>query len=184
MEEEYQYELKITKDRIAVLIGKDGSTKKQLEQATGVKIQVDSKEGDVYLSSNDAMKLYTTREIVKAIGRGFNPEFALLLLKPDYSLEIFNIADYAGNKHNTIARIKGRIIGSGGKSRKTIENLTETNISVYGKTICIIGESTKVAIARKAIQSLLTGAPHSGVYRWLEKKRREFRQTDLLGKDI
>ena len=70
-------------------------------------------------------------------------------------------------------RLKGRVIGQEGKSRKIIEGLTETYISVYGKTISIIGQAENVSVARRAIESLLAGSNHATVYRWLEKKRRE-----------
>ena len=51
--------------------------------------------------------------------------------------------------------------------------MTETYLSVYGKTISILGRPENVTTARKAIESLLAGSPHASVYKWLEKKRRE-----------
>ena len=175
---EYLYDTKIPKERIAVLIGKDGITKKQIESATNIKLKIDSKEGDVFLKGEDALGLYSAREVINAIGRGFNPETALLLLKQDYTLEILNMTDYIKSK-NSIIRLKGRVIGAEGRSRKTIEELTETYISVYGKTIGIIGFSENVAIAKKAVESLLSGSPHSSVYKWLEKRRGNMKRRDL-----
>ena len=113
-------------------------------------------------------------EIIKAVARGFNPDIASLLLRQDYCFEILILSDYAKEKNRGI-RLKGRIIGSEGKTRKIIEELTETHISVYGKTIGIIGLPENVAVARGAIESLLKGAPHSSVYRWLEKRSKELR---------
>jgi len=175
---EYLYDTKIPKERIAVLIGKDGITKKQIESATNIKLKIDSKEGDVFLEGEDALGLYSAREVVRAIGRGFNPEIALLLLKPDYMFEMLNMLDYVKSK-SSIIRLKGRVIGAEGRSRKTIEELTETYISVYGKTIGIIGFSENVAIAKKAIESLLSGSPHSSVYKWLERRRGNMKRRDL-----
>jgi len=175
---EYLYDTKIPKERIAVLIGKDGITKKHIESATNIKLKIDSKEGDVFLEGEDALGLYSAREVVKAIGRGFNPEVALLLLKPDYMFEMLNMLDYVKSKNHMI-RLKGRVIGAEGRSRKTIEDLTETYISVYGKTIGIIGFSENVAIAKKAIESLLSGSPHSSVYKWLEKRRSDMKRKDF-----
>ncbi len=152
--------------------------KKQIESATNIKLKIDSKEGDVFLEGEDALGLYSAREVVKAIGRGFNPEIALLLLKPDYMFEMLNMLDYVKSK-NSIIRLKGRVIGAEGRSRKTIEELTETYISVYGKTIGIIGFSENVTIAKKAIESLLSGSPHSSVYKWLEKRRGNMKRRDF-----
>lgn len=179
--DEYSYELKVPKDRIAVLIGKDGEVKDALESETKTKIMVDSKEGDVRISGNDAIMLFTVREVIKAIGRGFNPQVAQLLLRQDYTFEIINLSDYATTTRG-VKRIKGRLIGSKGRSRQTIEDLTETYIVAYGKTIGIIGEAEWVNVARKAVDSLLMGSTHSSVFTWLEKKRRDMRMSDFIVK--
>lgn len=168
----YAYELKIPQERLAVLIGTDGSVKKELESLTSTAIRIDSKEGDIFITGSDPIGLYNIREIIQAIGRGFNPEIAKLLLKPDYCFEVVNLQEYCKTKNDMI-RLKGRVIGTDGKSRRLIESLSEVNISVYGKTIAIIGEAQKVMVARKAVDSLLTGSTHSKVYRWLESQRRE-----------
>ncbi len=175
---EFIYETKITKDRIAVLIGTEGDTKKQIEESTGSKIRIDSKEGDVFIEGSDALGLYSAREVVRAISRGFNPDIALLLLKPDYMLEIISLRDYTSEKKHML-RLKGRVIGAEGSSRKTVETLTETYICVYGKTIGIIGMPEGVESARKAVESLLNGSPHSNVYKWLEKRRHETKKREL-----
>ncbi len=179
-EMQYTHEIRIPKERVAVLIGKKGEIKKTIEEATKTKIEIDSKEGDVFISSEDALSVYNTRELVTAIGRGFNPEIALLLLKVDYMFELINLNDYIKGK-NDLTRIKGRVIGSEGKCRALIEKLAECYISVYGKTIGIIGEVNNTSIARRAIENLLRGSPHGNVYKWLEKQRREMKRKELIG---
>ncbi len=175
--EEFSYELKIPKERIAVLIGKDGATKDDLESQTNSVISVDSKEGDVRITSTDSVQVYILKDIVKAVGRGFNPEIAMRLLKQDFVLELLSLSDFVKSQ-NQIMRLKGRVIGKGGKARETIEELTETNISVYGKTIAIIGFCDDVAVCKKAVESLLSGSPHSSVYKWLEKYRKATKMHD------
>ena len=170
-EDEYNYELKIPQERVAVLIGKNGETKKEIEKLTGSKLEI-SPEGDVIITGSDGVLLYTTKEIIKAIARGFNPKTALLLLKQDYAFEMIDMKDIAGKSKNMLERLKGRVIGKGGKSREEIERLTETYISVYGKTIGIIGEITQVSIARQAVAMLLQGSMHKTVYSFLEKKKK------------
>lgn len=174
---DYSYELKITKERIAVLIGKDGEVKKELEDLTETQIDIDSKEGDVTIKGSDSIKMYALKEVIKAIGRGFNPEIARLLLKQDYVLEIIPLLDYLKKSH--LERVKGRVIGSAGKSRNTIERLTDTFIVVYGKTISILGESDGVVAAKKAIESLIAGSPHANVYKWLEKNRKKMKEKQI-----
>ena len=176
--EEFSYELKIPRDRIAVIIGRKGEIKKRLQKLTKIRIQVDSKEGDITISGQDALRLFDAKEVIKAIGRGFNPEVAQLLLKQDYGLEIFNLSDYAKSK-NTLNRLRGRVIGSEGKSREIIEHLTGAYLSVYGKTISIIGEIQALSNARTAIEMLLRGSPHRNVYQWLERQARIRREIEL-----
>lgn len=182
--DEFIYELKINKDRLPVLIGKTGEIKKEIEKSTKTRIMVDSKEGDIFIKGEDGLGLYTASAVIKAIGRGFNPDVSLLLLKPEYLFEVIDLTEYSGKSKNTLIRIKGRIIGKEGKSRRLIEQLTDTYISVYGKTVAIVGETSNVHITRSAIESIAEGSPHSKVYRWLEKKRVELKRSYLLGEDI
>lgn len=176
---EYSYELKVPKNRVAVIIGKEGSVKKEIEEATNTKLSIDSKEGDVFVSGEDALGLYTAREIIKAIGRGFNPDVAKLLLKSDYVFEVVDVSEYVKSREAMI-RLKGRVIGKEGKSRKLIEELTECNISVFGKTIGIIGLPESASNARQAVESLLRGSTHANVYKWLEKRRRELKRRAII----
>ena len=176
----YQYEIRIPKERIAVLIGTKGKVKKQIEAATCSKLDVDSKEGDVFISGKDSVGLVCSKDIINAIGRGFNPDVAMRLLKQDYCFESVDITDFAKNA-NDIPRVRGRVIGTGGKSRAKIEELTDTNISVYGKTVSIIGQIDNVAIAKEAIEMLLNGSPHSKVYSKLERKKKENFRKNILG---
>lgn len=169
----FSYELKIPKERIAVLIGKRGDIKKRIEDTLKISLAIDSQEGDIIIEGEDAVQLYTGKDIVRAIGRGFNPEIALLLLKQDYVFELIDMTQYVKEKY--IIRVKGRIIGKNGKARRVLEELTLSYICIYGKSIGIIGESENVQLCKRAIESLLQGAPHAVVYKWLEKRRRAMR---------
>ena len=166
--------LRIPKERVGSLIGKKGETKKQIERETGVELLIDSAEGEVEIDhsrcEDPSMALVVT-DIVKAIGRGFSPDNALLLINDDYRLEVVDIRDYVGKKLNHIIRLRSRIIGSNGKTRKLIEELSDTHISVYGNTVSIIGGSAQMAICRRAVDMLLSGSEHSSVYHFLEKNR-------------
>src|SRR3989344_253713 len=178
---EFNYELKIPKERVAILIGPKGRVKRDLQQATNTKIDVDSEEGDVFIKGDDGLGLYAAKEVIKAVGRGFNPDLAMLLLKQDYTFEIIELKDFVKSKGSSL-RLKGRVIGKEGKARRIVEELTDSHISVFGKTIGIIGEAQSAALARRAVDSLLKGSPHANVYRWLEKQRRlrKMRPMDTL----
>ncbi|ADP77096.1 KH domain protein [Methanothermus fervidus DSM 2088] len=174
--EEY---IRIPRERIGVLIGKNGSTKKHIENSTQTKLEIDSESGMVTIipksESIDPMYVLKARDIVRAIGRGFSPEVALRLLNEDVMLDVIDISDYVGRSKKAIRRQKGRIIGKDGKTRQIIENMTGANISVYGKTVALIGDLEEIRIAREAVEMLLEGAKHGTVYRFLEKKQQEMK---------
>ena len=172
---EFSYESKIPKERIAVLLGVKGNTKKAIERELEIKITVNSKTGDIVLEGDDSLKLYAAQNIIKAIGRGFNPEIAMELLEENNSFDIIEITDYVGNSDKNLIRARARSIGTEGKARKYIEQLTDTNVMIHGKTISIIGHYENVDIARKAFESLLNGSRHSTVYAWLEKQRKKLK---------
>ena len=177
----FSYDVKIPKDRIAVLIGKNGKIKKEIEEATHSTLDIDSKEGDVLVEGDDPLMLFATKNIIRAIARGFNPDIALRLLTSDYLFELVEIKHFVKNQGH-ILRLKGRVIGKGGKTREIIEEMSDCNMCVYGKTIGVIGPAEKVGIARKAIESLLLGSPHATVYKWLEKQKKRFVEENILSK--
>ena len=177
---QFSYELKIPQERVAVLIGKGGEVKKNIETDTKTEVKVDSLEGDIFIYGEDALGLYTAREVIRAIGRGFNPEIAKLLLKQDYVYESIGLNEYTGKSKNTLLRLKGRVIGKEGRSRQLIEELSESYISVYGKTVGIIGTAESASMAKRAVESLLRGSTHASVYKWLEQKRREMKRKRIM----
>lgn len=170
---------KLNKGRIGVVIGTNGETKKEIEQKLGVKIDIDSKTGDVEIKPNtenenyDPLNQLTAKKIVKAINRGFNPDKAMNLKEMDYELEIFNLIKILGRSDKKLKRIKGRLIGRNGEIRKAIERYAECFVSIYGKTVSVIADYENLQIARKAINMIINGMPHHTVLRFLEDKYSE-----------
>lgn len=164
----------IPKDRIAVVIGAAGKTKKDLERKGGVKLIVDSENNEVAIESTKDTKpldFLSTSNVIKAIGRGFSPENASLLFDDEYYFDQIDITDYVGKSDKALLNKKGRIIGKRGKSREEIERQTKTLISVYGKTVSMIGKAEDIRTARKCIEMLLEGARHATVYKFLDKQK-------------
>ena len=164
--------LKIPRDRIGVVIGEEGKIKKHIEEKTGTTITIEESLVSIDSEPQNSFHELTANSIVLAIGRGFNPVIAMKLLNENNVVEVINLKDFAGTKKSAI-RIKGRIIGESGRTRKFIEQITGCYVCVYGKTIAVIGNYDDVHIAKEAIGMLLDGAPHATVYKFLEKKRQE-----------
>ena len=90
---------RIPKDRIAVLIGRKGATRKALEDATNSKLHIDSTSGDVSVIWDDEFDPIIRMkfpDVIRAIGRGMNPERALQLLKDDQHLILHDMREYVG----------------------------------------------------------------------------------------
>lgn len=141
--------VRIPVDRVGALIGKSGKVKAQIEKTCFVKLEIDSETGEVEIVTDgqiDQIQPFKAVELVTAIGRGFSPENAMKLMREDYVLHVMDLRDFAGKSQQQIERIKGRIIGEGGRARANMENLTNTSICVYGKTVSIIGEPIQIKL--------------------------------------
>ena len=176
--------LKVPRERIGVLIGPNGAIKKYIEKTLLVKLEIESKTGGVRITisenAEDPSLLFKAKDVIAAIGRGFSPELAFRLIRDEDSfLEMIDLRTIFGRSESDIKRVKGRIIGMEGKTRRILEELTETNVCVYGHTVGLIGDIEQVQAAKEAIQMLIRGSQHSTVYRFLHRKRRELKKRKL-----
>jgi len=176
--------VKIPRNRIGALVGLDGKVKDIIERKLSIDLQVDSENGTVQITlpvtAKDPTVLFRAKEVVTAIGRGFAPDHAFRLLDDEEIVfEVIDLREIVGRSPSDLKRLKGRVIGKEGKTRKIIEELSEANISVYGHTISIIGYPDQSSIAREAVGMLIRGSLHGTVYRFLHKKRRDLKKQRL-----
>jgi ribosomal RNA assembly protein len=176
--------VRIPKERVGVVIGPDGTTKKNIEEKLSVELEIDSDAGDVHISvtenATDPSTLFRAKDVVTALGRGFSPEHAFRLVRDeDVLMELIDLRGAFGKSEADLKRVKGRIIGLNGKTRRIIEELTDANVAVYGHTVGVIGTLEQVQVAREAIEMLVRGSMHSTVYRFLHRKRRELKKNML-----
>jgi ribosomal RNA assembly protein len=172
--------LNVPVERIAVLVGTDGQTKRLIEETFGVTVKVDSSSGQVELrprqSGGDPAALLKARDAIVAIGNGFSPEKALQLSRDEVVLEVIDVSDYVGKDPEDLKRVMGRIIGAQGKTRRIIEETTHVDLAITRDKVSIIGHPEDVDAAKRAVMMLIEGATHSTVYRFLDQyaQRRKF----------
>lgn len=190
---EFRQVVKVPRDRIGVLIGKDGMVKEMVEKRCNVKLYIDGNDDvSVAIVSKDDtpptpppteaidIKVFKAVEFVTAIARGFSPDRAMRLINDEECMiNVINLKDHVGRSHNALQRIKGRLIGSNGKARRLIEELTGAYISVYGHYVAIIGKAEEVRLAGEAVTMLINGSMHSTVYNMLQKARRRAKMERL-----
>ena len=171
----FAHNIKIPRERIGALIGKGGRVKQDIEKRCGVAIEVDSENGDAMITGEkpvEQMEMFKAVEIISAIARGFSPQRAMRLMEEEELFQAMDLRDYTGKSPSALERVKGRIIGEGGKSRRTIEDLTGASISVYGHTVGVIGKYHEIKLATDAIGLLCRGSMHKTVYNMLQEARR------------
>ena len=174
--------IRIPQDRVGTLIGTKGETKKMLQNISGIKIDVDT-EGEVTIYDDtetaDPLLALKIIDVIKAIGRGFAPDRATRLFDDDEYLEVVDLKEFVGGRNNQLSRIRGRIIGKDGKTRKIIEDLTGVYVTIYGNTVALIGNSVSLPVAKHAVELLLNGSEHATVYHYLESQRPRLRIAEM-----
>jgi ribosomal RNA assembly protein len=175
--------VKIPKDRIGVLIGPQGATKDAIEHTSSTHLDINSEDGEVVIDdheSKDPIASLKTEDVIRAIGRGFSPEHAMRLFAEDADFYLFDIRDYVGKRDTHIRRLKSRVIGRNGKTKRYIERLTGANISVYGHTVAVIVDMDAMDITRRALDMLLSGSKHYTVYAFIEREMKKKKHEHLL----
>ncbi len=176
--------VKVPLNRLGTVIGKKGEVKMKISRALGVTITVDSENSLVIIEPEaegvPTVNVMKAAEIVKAIAYGFPPEKAMRLVEEDQILVIVDLKQIVGDAPNHLRRVKGRIIGEGGRARRTLEEMTGTDIHVGEHYVAIIGDYERAIAAKKAIEMLAEGRMHSTVYKHLERTLREIKRRETL----
>jgi ribosomal RNA assembly protein len=168
--------VKIPSERLNALMGDSGETKDYLEGRMNVSLSVDS-EGAVEING-ESLEEYIAKDVVKAIGRGFEPQVALRLLSDEYGFKVIDLRDFSSSNKD-IARIKGRVIGEHGRTKEIIKEEVGSDVAIYGHTIAIISKLDTLDYGLTAIFKLIEGANHSTVYAYLEKCRRKIKEGEV-----
>jgi ribosomal RNA assembly protein len=176
--------IRIPKERVGVLIGPEGKVKSDIEERLQVRLTIESEAGGVEIAltenCSDPSLLLRAKDAVTAIGRGFSPDQAFRLVRnEDTVFDFIDLRAIFDRSESDIRRVKSRIIGMNGKTRRTIEELTEADVVVYGHTVGFIGTFEQVDAARNAVQMIIQGSQHHTVYNFLQKKRRELKKQQL-----
>jgi len=139
--------------------------KKKLEEELNVEISQRGRE--VFLEGEGKDK-HVAKKVIQALDFGFSFSDALLLKEEEESkFEIINLKDYTKSKD--MEKIRGLVIGKGGKSLSTLQDLTRCSFEMKGNKVGIIGLPEWVEIAREGIRQIAQGTKHSNVYHYLEQ---------------
>lgn len=161
----------------AKLLREDKQLFKNLEDLLGCKLSV--RENTV-VATGESLNEYNAKDAITAFGRGFSMGQVRRLLSDDYFFSSINLKEALG-KDNRIRRIKARIIGSNGKTKEYIAEVSGASISVFGNTVSFIGTIDEIKMAEAAVKILIEGGTHKKAYRVMEGMRRRIKEGELLG---
>jgi len=138
--------------------------KKKLEDKLKIKITNRGKEVQINGKPEDE---YIAEKVIDALNFGFPFSVAISIKEEDLEFETLNIKDYTTRKD--LERIRARIIGKGGKTLKTICQLTKCNFELKDNQIGIIGAPECIENAQESMISIIKGSKQANVYAHLEK---------------
>jgi len=158
----------------------DPAVKAEVEKNAEIRLSL-GEEGEIRIDSKDPVNEWRAVNIIKAIGRGFESRTALKLLNEEYVFKLINLKDMFSSEKQRI-RYKARVIGTEGKVKTTIEEISDASICVYGHTIGIIGKMDGAGLAERAIDMILKGASHGAVFIMLRKAKNKMQEIEFLHK--
>ncbi len=138
--------------------------RKKLESNLNVKIVVREREISI---DGDPEDEFIAEKVIEAVNFGFSVSTALLIRGEDFIFEILNIKNYTHRKD--LERIRARIIGTGGKTFKTLKELTDCNFAIKDNEVGIIGSPELIKNASDAVIAIIHGSKQANVYSFLEK---------------
>ncbi|MBW9140865.1 MAG: RNA-processing protein [Candidatus Aramenus sp.] len=143
----------------------------RLQEISGVRIIYDERKKifEIDPTNENPYSAFKAASVIRALGLGFSVNDAMKLMSDEYQLEVIDLKATLGGNPDTIRRIKGRIIGEGGKAKKILQEYTSAVISIYEHYVGIISTNEQTPIVRKAIDMLIEGREHSTVYKFLDK---------------
>lgn len=136
----------------------------KLERALKIKLTIQEKEVTIEGKPEDE---YIGEKVISALDFDFPLSVALLIRKEDFLFEILNIKNYTRRKD--LETIRARIIGTGGKTLKTLNSLTKCYFEMKDNEIGIIGSPENIEHGRNSVISIIQGAKQANVYSYLEK---------------
>ncbi len=138
--------------------------KEKLEKLLEIKISNRGKEVTIDGTPENE---YDAVQVIDALNQGFPYTEAISIKKEDKILKIVNIKEHT-NKAN-LERVRGRVIGQGGKALKTLSVLTDSAMKIKENHVTIISSPENMERATEALIAIIKGAKHGATYKELEK---------------
>ena len=147
-------------------IGRIIKSKKRLEETLNLKITNRGKEVSIVGSPEDE---YIGQKVIDAINFGFLTSTALLIKTEENVFEILDIKSYT--KRKDMKTIRGRLIGTGGRTLKTLTDLSNSHVELKDNQLGIIAPAENIEAIQNGIILIIQGSKQTNIYSFLEKNR-------------
>jgi ribosomal RNA assembly protein len=151
--------------------------KRAIEQQLGVKVSVSGKTVSLDGSAFDE---FVASRVVEALALGFTLKQALTLRDEDRVFRRIHIRDFTRRKE--LRDVRSRLIGREGKTKRTIEEISDCDVIISESDVGIIGGAAEVESAMQAAINIIRGTKQANAYRYLERMNTEKKKYgDSLG---
>ena len=141
--------------------------KKELEEKLKTSLAV---KGKVVSFESDAIDEFQALRVLEAIAFGFSARKSLSLLDEEKMFRKVHIKSHTKRK---LKDIQARLIGTHGKTKKIISDISGCDIVVTDGDVGILGDAETIYDTETAIVSLIKGSKQSNMYRYLERRNKE-----------
>lgn len=160
------------------LINNVQQEKALLEKKLKIKITI---KGRMVQWEGNSFDEYEARLVFEAIAFGYTPQTALLVKDEEVVFKRLSIRDYTRRKD--LETVKARIIGTQGRTKRTLENLADCKIIVHDNEVGIICSAEEIEYVITALANLIRGSKQSNVYKFLERINGQRKQAFDIKKE-
>lgn len=155
--------------------GKIKQNIEEIEKKIEVKITQKGKQISI---EGEAFEEYQARIVIEALDFGFPLKDALRLTDESVNFRKLPIKNFT--KRKDLEEVRGRIIGTEGKTKRTVEEVSGCAVVLHNNMVGIIGPAESIEEATTAVMNLIKGSKQANVYRFLEKMNTSKRfKTDI-----
>jgi ribosomal RNA assembly protein len=147
-------------DRLAEL----KRTHNELEKRLKVTITIEGKKVTI---RGNTFEEYEALTILEAMNFGFSAQTALMLKDEDIVFRRIHIKDFTNRKD--LETVKARIIGTQGRTKRTIENLANCEVMIKGNEVGLICPAEEIDYVITGMTNLIRGSKQANVYKFLER---------------
>ncbi|MBS3065461.1 hypothetical protein J4229_00215 [Candidatus Pacearchaeota archaeon] len=145
-------------------INKIKHNKEAIEKKIGVKITFKGRTIEI---EGNPVEEYEAVTILEALDFGFALKDAIRLTDENVIFRKLPIKHFT--KRKNLEEVRGRVIGTKGKTKRNVEDVSGCAVALHNNTVGIIGPAENIEETTTGIKNLIKGSKQANVYRFLEK---------------